>query len=104
MIAMMTTKPTHYFVNAGHSTQTKNKLQEEFKVYLESLQGTLIDADKLQELKDKIMAKSIELNEKHKRCTPIKILFSELYTKNGLMINGFYFLVFHILQASYDSN
>lgn len=101
---MTMTNLTHYFAYVGHSTQTKNKLQEEFKVYLESLQGTLIDANKLQWLKDKIIAKSIELNEKHKRCTPIKISFSELYTKGGVMINGFYFLVFHILQASYDSN
>lgn len=104
MIAMTKTKPTHYFVYVGHSTQTKNKLQLEFKQYLESLQGTLIDANKLQELKDKIIAKSIELNEKHKRCTPIKIPFVELYSKKGLMITGFNFIAFHILKASYDSN
>lgn len=101
---MTATKPTHYFVYVGHSTQTKNKLQLEFKQYLESLQGTLIDANKLQELKDKIKAKSIELNEKYNRCTPITISFDGLYTKNGFMITGFYFIVFQILQAHYDSN
>lgn len=95
---------THYFVYVGHSTQTKNKLQDEFNSYLKSLQGTLVDANKLQLLKKRIIEKASELNQKYKRCTPLQISFSELHGRNGFMICGFYFLTFQILQACYDSN
>lgn len=96
-------KPTHYFVYTGHSTQTKNKLQEEFMTYLRSLQGKLIYAKDLHKLKQEISNKAVELNEKYKRCQPLIILFTDLYTKNGFMINGFYFLQFQIIEA-YASN
>ncbi|MBS7234244.1 hypothetical protein KHA90_24920 [Flavobacterium psychroterrae] len=97
-------KVTHYFVYVGHSTQTKNKLQEEFCNYLRSLQHTLIDAAKINDLKKEIRLKALELNEKHKRCAALVIGFSDLYTKTGFGITGFYFLTFQILQAHYDSN
>lgn len=95
---------THYFVFVGHSTQTKNNLQKDFEKYLRSLEGKLIDKKNLMKLKKQIIDKSNELNEIHKRCTPLNISFSELYSKNGFMISGFYFLTFHLLQARYDSN
>ncbi|PXY44496.1 hypothetical protein [Flavobacterium hydrophilum] len=99
----MEKKTSHYFVYVGHSTSTKNKLQEEFSNYLNSLEGTLIKAKKIQDLKLEIILKSLELSKKHSRCTPLTITFSDLYRKNGFYINGFYFLTFQILNA-YDSN
>lgn len=96
-------KPTHYFVYTGHATQTKNKLQEEFMAYLKSLQGKLIYAKDFHKLKQEILNKAVELNENYKRCQPLIISFTDLYTKNGYMINGFYFLTFQIIEA-YASN
>ena len=90
---------THYFVYTGHSTQTKNKLQEEFMAYLRGLQGTLVKAKDLIKLQNEIKAKAQELNEKYKRCQPLVLSFSNLYTKNGYTINGFHFLTFQVIQA-----
>ena len=98
-------KPTHYFVFTGHGTQTKNKLQKDFKDYLESLGGLLVDAEWLNGLKKLIIDKSIELNRKHHRCTPLNISFCDLAVrKEGYMISGYYFLTFNILAAHYASN
>lgn len=95
--------PSHYFVYTGYSTQTKNKLQEEFMAYLKTLQGTLVKAKDLIKLQNEIRAKIQELNEKFKRCQPLVITFTTLYTKNGYMISGFPFLTFQVLEA-YASN
>lgn len=90
---------THYFVYTGHSTQTKNKLQEEFWAYLKSNQGTLVKAQNLKEFKKEIIDKSKELNEKYKRCKPLVISFSDSYTRGDFMILGFSFLIYKILPA-----
>lgn len=92
-------KPTHYFVKTGHELQAKNKLQLDFIKYLKSLNGTLITADNLQSLIKTIRQKLQELNDTHSRCTPITINFEELYTKNGLILRGFYVITFEILKA-----
>ncbi len=95
--------PTHYFVYVGHGTQTKNKLQADFKTYLESLAGTIVQAANVKELKQEIMAKVDELNQVHKRCAPLQLKLDNLYTKDGFYITGFYFLTFQILKG-YDRN
>jgi len=98
-------KPTHYFVYTGHGTQTKNKLQEEFKQYLEGLSGVLVNADSIKHLKEQILARSRELNITHNRCTALNISFCELHMrKNSYMISGYYFLTFQILAAYHASN
>jgi hypothetical protein len=94
-------KPSHYFVFVGHGTISKNKLQIEFKDYLKSLSGILINADKIEKLKDDIVQKSIELNQKYKRCKPLKIGYYNLYGNVGFSIDGFYDLQFHIIEAYY---
>ncbi|WP_163401467.1 hypothetical protein [Flavobacterium fluviatile] len=99
----MAKQATHYFVYLGHSTQTKNRLQEEFSNFLTTLEGTLINADRIEDLKQRIIKKATELNEKHKRCAALTIDFSKLYKDNGIYIQGFYFLTFQILKA-YDNN
>lgn len=91
--------PTHYFVYVGHQTATKNKLQKEFQHYLFSLESTLITADKLDILKENLIAASVELNEKYPRCTPLKVEINKMHFDKGFMISGFYSIVFQILKA-----
>lgn len=95
-------KVTHYFVYVGHSTQTKNKLQKDLKDYLHSLSGRLVKTENFEALKNEIIEKANSLSLENNRCTPIKILFSDLHTKNGVMINGFYIVTFQILEAYGD--
>ncbi len=95
-------KVTHYFVYVGHSTNTKNKLQKEFSDYLKSLSGRLVKEYNFENLKTEIIEQANLLSNQNNRCTPIKISFSDLYTKNGLMINGFHFVTFQILEAYGD--
>lgn len=95
---------THYYTYVGHETNTKNKLQEEFKVYLKSLEGILIDAITLPLFKNEILKKAQELNDKHNRCNPIVISFGKLYSNKGLRIDGYHFVTFQILEAYYCYN
>lgn len=83
-------KPTHYYLEANNSLQTKNKLQAEFATYLNSLRAKLIDADKLPELKKSIMAKQTELDAKYPRCTPPNISFWEPSRSKMFIISGQY--------------
>lgn len=95
-------KVTHYFVYVGHSTQTKNNLQKDFSDYLKSLSGRLVRTENFEALKKEILEKATNLSKENNRCTPIKISFSYLYTKNGVMINGFHSVTFQILEAYGD--
>jgi hypothetical protein len=92
---------THYFVYVGHGTQTKNKLQYDFKQYLTSLDGRLIDAKDLILLQKEIIATAQDLNMLYSRCMPIGISFQKLSTCTGFMIDGFCFLTFQIRPAFY---
>jgi hypothetical protein len=96
--------PTHYFLEANHSLQTKNKLQAEFALYLNSLSTKLIDAAKLPELKKEILAKQTELNAKYPRCTLLNISFWNPGGSKKLIISGFYGVTFSINDAYYESN
>ena len=96
--------PTHYYLEASHSLQTKNKLQSEFATYLNSLRSKLLDAAKLPELKKEILAKQSELNTKYPRCTPLNISFYNPGGKFKLIISGFYGVIFSINDAYYESN
>lgn len=94
---------SHYFVHVGHSTATKNKLQEEFQKYLSSLEATLISTDKLNILKEEISAKADELNKKYPRCTSLEIKIHPMHFGKGFMLSGFYSITFQILKA-YERN
>jgi len=96
--------PTHYYLEATHSLQTKNKLQAEFAAYLNSLRSKLIDASKLPELKKEILAKQTELNAKYPRCTQLNISFWTPGGSKKLIISGFYGVTFSINDAYYDKN
>lgn len=93
-------KATHFYTYVGHGTMTKNKLQSDFDQYLKSIEGVLITSNQLNDFKKQIKDKSVELNAKYPRCTPLVISFSELYTNNGFMIGGFYYLTFQLLAAN----
>jgi len=99
----MKNNPSHLFVYVGHSTQTKNKLQSEFGDYLKSLSGKVVKYEQRGDLIAQIISQSKVLNEKHKRCAPLNIGFSNIHTKQGMMITGFYFLIFQILFG-YEDN
>ena len=96
--------PTHYFLEANNSLQTKNKLQAEFAAYLNSLRSKLIDASKLPELKKEILAKQTELNAKYPRCTQLNISFWNPSGGKKLIISGFYGVTFSINDAYYEDN
>lgn len=96
--------PTHYYLEASHSLQTKNKLQSEFATYLNSLRSKLIDAAKLPELKKEILAKQTELNAKYPRCTPLNISFWNPSGGKKLIVSCFYGVTFSINDAYYESN
>jgi len=96
--------PTHYYLEASHSLQTKNKLQAEFASYLQSLKGKLIDASKLPELKKEILDKQTELNAKYPRCTQLNISFFNPGGKFKLIVSGFYGVTFSINDAYYDKD
>lgn len=95
--------PTHYFVYCGHSTQTKNKLQKAFDDYINSLAGTIVKAANINQLKKEIIDKSIELNQQHNRCQPLKVSFESKYLDNGYMMSGFYFTTFYLIKG-YERN
>ncbi|WP_395049430.1 hypothetical protein [Flavobacterium sp.] len=97
-------KITHYIVNIGHSTQTKNKLQLEFLNYLNTLSGVLVEEKQKNDLICKIIEKSVELSQKYSRCTPISVHFDECYDKTGLKICGFYYMSVKLLYGYYESN
>jgi len=96
--------PTHYYLEASNSLQTKNKLQAEFATYLNSLRSKLIDASKLPQLKKEILEKQSELNAKYPRCTPLNISFYNPGGKHKLIVSGFYGVTFSINDAYYESN
>jgi hypothetical protein len=95
---------THYFVDCGHTLQSKNKLQAEFSNYLLSLKGRLIDANNLLSLQNEIGAKKDELNAKHPRCSPLSISFWKPSGTKHIVLSGFYCLTFSIKDAYYGSN
>lgn len=96
--------PSHYYLDANNSLQTKNRLQAEFAAYLQSLKAKLIDAAKLPELKKEILDKQAELNTKYPRCAPLNISFWNPSGKFKLIISGFYGVTFSINDAYYESN
>lgn len=94
----MSKQITHYFCYVGHDTKAKNKLHQDFKDYLISMGGTLVEADKLKDLKSAILAVSREFNDSHKRCEPLELKFWETH-KSNWAISGFYCQTFYIIPA-----
>ncbi len=72
-----------YVCYLGHSTMTKNKLEEEFFQYLKSIDRIWVENEKISELKNDILKMYNQLCEKHHRCKPLKKEFSKTYHENG---------------------
>lgn len=96
--------PTHYYLDCGNALQTKNKLQAEFYSYLRSLNGKLIDANKLEKLKKEILDKVESLNTTFCRCAPICIYYRENTATGSIIVQGFYAVSFYIKPAYYETN
>jgi hypothetical protein len=95
-------KFTHYYCHFGHSTATKNKLEDAFREYLKSLDTNLYDASDVVKLQKDIIKRSEALNTEYKRCKPLKISFWTPGDKNTIQISGFYCVSFHIHGAIYQ--
>ena len=63
----MKEKPTHYYCLCTNNSKPKNKSQEEFLTFLKSIDMSLYEADKIEDLKVYILEKSEEINKKHRR-------------------------------------
>ena len=46
----MKEKPTHYYCLCTNNSKTKNKLQEEFLTFLKSMDMSLYEVDKIEDL------------------------------------------------------
>jgi hypothetical protein len=74
---------THYFIDFGYSTATKNKPQHEAHEYLKSLHGKLIIKEKLADVQKIIQEKLKTISGSHPRCKPIEVEFSERLYRTG---------------------
>ena len=81
----MKEKPTHYYCLCTNNSKPKNKLQEEFLTFLKSMDMSLYEADKIEDLKVYILKKSEEINKKHRRCAPSRLYFIR-YTNYSLYL------------------
>jgi hypothetical protein len=90
--------PTHYFLDAGHCTQPKNKLETEFVKFLLNLNGILIVANERTAMVNYIMNKQNDLNAIHSRCKPIKTMFWSYRDDGDLALQGCC-IVFKIKKA-----
>lgn len=70
--------PTHYYLDFGHSTQPKNKLEAAFVEYLKTLNGLLVEAKSLDDVMFDINTEVKEINETHSRCKPLDIRITRL--------------------------
>ena len=61
-----------YFFKLSQSYSAKNKMDEEIKDFLYSLDGTLI-TDGLEVFQDHLQAKINEIHTRHSRCKPIDL-------------------------------
>lgn len=74
---------THYFIDFGYSTATKNKPQHEAHSYLKSLHGKLIMKDDLFKVQKIIQDKLKEISQAHPRCKPIEVEFDKRFYPTG---------------------
>ncbi|PZO33210.1 MAG: hypothetical protein DCE86_05490 [Flavobacteriaceae bacterium] len=79
---------THYYIDFGHSTATKNKPQHEAWEYLRKLNGKLIFKEDLKETQQIIIQNIKEIFERHPRCKALFISFSKRSGKS-IWMNGF---------------
>lgn len=91
-------KITHYFLHISYTTKAKNRLYEEFECYLKALDGKMIPAFELEQLKKRIEEKVKELNATFFRCNPIKIYFTTFDLNRSIHVHGTH-VTFSIIPA-----
>ena len=64
-----------YLTHHSYSTSAKNKLEEEFFNYLQSIDRILIEDYLIEDFKAEILRKYDEICQKHPRCKPIEKRF-----------------------------
>lgn len=64
-----------YLTHQSYATAAKNKLEEEFFNYLQSIDRELIEDHKIEDFKAEILKKYDELCQKYSRCKPIEKRF-----------------------------
>lgn len=74
---------THYFIDFGYSTATKNKPQHEAHAYLKSLHGKLIIKADLADVQKIIKEKISSIFAESPRCKALEIEFSERGYRSG---------------------
>lgn len=79
---------THYYLDAGHCTQPKNRLEASFVEYLKTLNGRLIQDIKLDAIMLDIKAEAHRLNTATPRCKPLAILIRKLEHNGSYTIFG----------------
>lgn len=93
-------KPTHYLVITDYGNKPKNKLEKEFLEFLLQLDGTLIEFWKFTTLTSSIRAEAERLNERHKRCKPLKFKFYQILDGDFVINSDMQFVDF-IIKAAY---
>lgn len=79
---------THYYLDAGYSTQPKNKLETAFVEYLKTLNGLLVEANLLDDVMFDINTEVKEMNETHSRCKPLNIRISKVVADDKHILFG----------------
>lgn len=92
---------THYFIDFGHSTATKNKPQHEAHDYLRSLHGTLIVKEDLTAFQNIVQARIKSISANYPRCKPIEVEFqNRAHSNNSIWMKGFEAVVFKFEPAT----
>lgn len=91
---------THYFIHLSYCTATKNKLQNDVRDYLKSLDGKLVTAEESVTAQEKIVEHIEALNKKHSKCTPLKVSFWNHIDGRPLSLSGFVAVTFHLRPAT----
>lgn len=91
-----------YTTYNGHQLATKNKLQKAVQAYLKGIDRILIENDEaLEDIKVKIIANIVFLNNEYPRCKGIRASWFET-DKNDWLLSGVGFSNFHIYHVKKD--
>lgn len=72
-----------YLSHKTYSTQAKNALDKSFESYLDLIDRTLIENDKIDEFMSGVLEHYLKLSSVHKRCKPRELSFYAPSRENG---------------------
>jgi len=92
-----------YVSRIGHQLVNKNKLHKAVSTYLKSIDRMLINDEKeLEQFKDQVLSKILELNTDHARCKPLHPSWHEISYDNDIYLSGVEFCLFHLHQVKQE--